>query len=303
MADYSLLDGKHSVTQAGRNIVMWFWRRPYLILLLPSLFVLAMFFVIPLISLFISSLQHYVPGKGISSRFTLENYSKFLTDFYYIGILLKTLLLGLIVAFLTLVIGYPLAYHIARTTSRRKGLLLALVIFPMFLNLVVRSFSWIVLLANRGILNEALVTMNIISHPIKLLYNYTGVIIGMTHIYLPFMIITLASVIQHIDKDYQDAAQTLGANRFQTFTRVTLPLSVPGIVAGSLLVFLLSITAFVIPRLLGGVTVRVMSNLIYQEFMNTFNWPFGASMGFILLAVTLFIIWIYLRAFRLEGQH
>lgn len=275
-------------------------KRPYLLLLLPSLAVLGIFFVIPLIFLFVSSLQHYIPGKGISATFTPENYIKFLTDFYYVGVLLKTLFLGLIVTFLTLIIGYPLAYFIARTTWKKKGLLVALVIFPLFLNIVVRSFSWIVLLANRGLLNNFLTEFHIIEQPLKLLFNYKGVVIGLTHIFLPFMVIALASVIQNIERDYEEAAQILGANKLKTFFKVTLPLSLPGIVAGSLLVFLLTITAFVTPRLLGGVTVKIMSNIIFQEFMNTFNWPFGAAMAFILLLVTLLIISVYLRVFRIR---
>ena len=284
------------------RLYRWMGKKRNALLILPALAVLALFFILPLVFLFVTSLQHYVPGQGISNQLTIENYVKFVSDFYYIGILLKTMLLGLAVSILTLVIGYPLAYFIARTRSKKKGFYIALVIFPLFLNLVVRSFSWIVLLANRGLVNNFLRDIGLIDQPVKLLYNYTGVIIGMTHIYLPFMVITLASVIRHIEKDYEDAAQTLGANKWTAFLKITLPLSMPGVIAGCLLVFLLSITAFVIPRLLGGVTVRIMSNLIYQQFMNTFNWPFGAAMGFILLVVTLMIIWAYLSAFRMEER-
>ena len=280
----------------------WIAKKRSFLLILPALALLLIFFIIPLVFLFVTSLQHYVPGKGITAQITLENYIKFVSDIYYTGILLKTMLLGLLVSILTLVIGYPLAYFISRTNSKKKGFFIALVIFPLFLNLVVRSFSWIVLLANRGIVNNFLLDIGLIDHPIKLLYNYTGVIIGMTHIYLPFMVITLVSVIRHIEKDYEDAAQTLGASKLTAFLKITLPLSMPGVIAGCLLVFLLSITAFVIPRLLGGVTVRIMSNLIYQQFMNTFNWPFGAAMGFILLVVTLMIIWAYLSVFRMEER-
>jgi len=292
------IEFKTLLTRLSSSLKRTITKKPYLLLLLPCLAVLGMFFVTPLISLFISSFHHYIPGKGISATLTLENYTKFLSDFYYIGVLLKTLLLGLIVTLSTLIIGYPLAYFIARTTSKRKGLLVALVIFPLFLNIVVRSYSWIVLLANRGLLNNFLMEFHIIEQPLKLLYNYKGVVIGLTHIFLPFMVLTLASVIQNIETDYEQAAQTLGANKLKTFLKVTLPLSLPGIISGSLLVFLLTITAFVTPRLLGGVTVKIMSNIIFQEFMSTFNWPFGAAMAFVLLLVTLFIIAGYLKVFR-----
>lgn len=292
---------QNRLTRASRILRTAVTGRPYLLLLLPTLALLAIFFVTPLVSLFISSFRQYVPGKGISEALTVQNYVKFLTDFYYIGVLLKTLLLGLTVTLATLVIGYPLAYFIARTNSRRKGFYIALVIFPLFLNIVVRSFSWIVLLANRGLLNNFLIDFHIIEKPIKLLFNYKGVVIGLTHIFLPFMVLALAGVIKNINPDYEEAARTLGASKVKTFFKVTLPLSLPGIIAGSLLVFLLTITAFVTPRLLGGVKVKIMSNLIFQEFMNTFNWPFGAAMAFILLLVTLIIISGYLKAFR-KGQ-
>ena len=278
------------------------FKRPYLLLLIPSLAILVLFFVIPLIFLFVLSLRHYIPGTGISSTLTLENYTKFLTDLFYIDVLLKTLFLGILTSFLTLIIGYPLAYFIARSSARKKGLLLALVIFPLFLNLVVRSFAWVILLANKGVINNFLIEIRLIEQPLSLLFNYTGVVIGMTHILLPFMVIALASVIQGIERDYEEAAQTLGANRFKTFFRITLPLSLPGIVAGSLLVFLQAITAFVTPRLLGGINIKIISNLIYQEFTNTFNWPFGAAMGFILLLVTLLIIFVYLKVFSTEEK-
>lgn len=272
------------------------------LLLLPAVMVLMVFFVVPLADLFVLSLQHYVPGKGVAETFTVENYTRFLTDSYYLGVLLETLWLGVVVTALTLVLGYPLAYFLARTVSPRKGIWIALIIFPLFTNIVVRSFSWIILLGNRGLLNNFLRELQLIDQPLRLMFNFTGVVIGLTHIFLPFMVITLTSVLQNIELDYEEAAQVLGANRFRTFWLITLPLSLPGIVAGSLLVFLLTITAFVTPRLLGGVTFKVMSNLIFQEFMSTFNWPFGAAMAFILLVVTLIIIFLYLRAFRLEKR-
>jgi putative spermidine/putrescine transport system permease protein len=269
--------------------------RAYLILLIPSFVVLFIFFNIPLIFLFILSLRQYIPGKGISSHFTPDMYVKFATDFFYISSLIKTLLLGILITFLTLIIGYPLA----RTTSKQKGFLVALVIFPLFLNIVVRSFAWVILLAKKGIINNFLIGFHIIGEPLDLLFNDTGVVIGMTHILLPFMVIALASIIQNIERDYEEAAYVLGASKFKAFLKITLPLSLPGIIAGSLLVFLQAITAFVTPRLLGGINIRLISNLIYQEFTNTFNWPFGASMGFILLLVTLLIIYAYLKVFSM----
>lgn len=272
----------------------------WIYLILPSMGVLLLFFVVPLLSLLWTSVHQYVPGKGVTDILTWGYYTKFLSDLYYIGILIKTILLGVGVTLATLLLGYPVAYFIARTNSSRKGIYLALIIFPLFLNIVVRSFAWIVILANRGLVNDFLIQLGLIETPLKMLYNYFGVVVGMTHVFLPFMVLAVATAIQNVDRSCEEAARSLGAGRARTFWSITLPLSMPGVLGGSLLVFLLSITAFVTPRLLGGVTVKVISNLIYQQFMFTGNWPFGAAIGFILLVVTLIIIAGYFRTFKMS---
>ncbi|MEW6262440.1 MAG: ABC transporter permease [Thermodesulfobacteriota bacterium] len=273
----------------------------WIYLILPTLALLVIFFVAPLFSLFWSSIHVYVPGEGLKDVFTIAHYAKFVGDSFYLSVMFETLALGVGVTLATLILGYPLAYFVARTESRRRGLYLGLIIFPLFLNIVVRSFAWIVLLANRGLINDSLIQLGLVERPLRLLYNYFGVVVGMTHVFLPFMVLAVATTIQNINRDLEDAARSLGANRFQTFLRVTLPLSLPGVVAGSLLVFLQGITAFVTPRLLGGVTVKVISNLIYQEFMVTANWSFGAAMGFILLFATLILIVGYFRVFKMSA--
>ena len=275
-------------------------RAAWLYLILPTMFILVLFFIVPLLSLFWTSFHQYVPGKGITDTLTWGYYTKFLSDIYYIGILIKTILLGIGVTLATLLLGYPVAYFIARTNSERKGFYFALIIFPLFLNIVVRSFAWIVILANRGLVNDLLIKLGLLATPVKMLYNYFGVMVGMTHVFLPFMVLAVATAIRNVDRSCEEAAMSLGANRARTFWSVTLPLSMPGVLGGSLLVFLLSITAFVTPRLLGGVTVKVISNLIYQQFMFTGNWPFGAAIGFILLAFTLIIIVGYFRTFKMS---
>lgn len=283
----------HTVN-APRRQLAWIY------LILPAMFVLVVLFLVPLVSLFWSSIHQYVPGKGITDIITWGYYTKFLSDIYYIGILAKTILLGVGVTLATLLLGYPLAYFIARTESPHKGIYFALIIFPLFLNIVVRSFAWIVILANRGLVNDLLINLGLIQTPFKMLYNYFGVVVGMTHVFLPFMILAVATAIQNVDRSCEEAALSLGASRARTFWSITFPLSMPGVLGGSLLVFLLSITAFVTPRLLGGVSVKVISNLIYQQFMFTGNWPFGAAIGFILLAVTLIIIAGYFRTFKMS---
>jgi len=189
------------------------------------------------------------------------------------------------------VIGYPLAYFLARMQSRIRNWLILLVIFPLLLNLVVRSFGWIALLTKRGLINDFLMSLGIIAEPLVLIFNLTGLIIGMTHIFLPFMVLLTMGAIQNIPVDLEDAAAALGASRPRVLISVVLPLSVPGLLSGAILVFILSISALVTPRLLGGPTYQVMSTLIFDEFMQLLNWPLGAAMAFVLTGLALFVIW------------
>ena len=168
---------------------------------------------------------------------------------------------------LTLAIGYPVAFFLARTRSRWRNWLTILVVFPLLLNLVVRTFGWIALLAQNGLVNQALEALGLVDGPVKLLFNFAGLLIGLTHIFLPFMVLVLVGAIQNIPRDVEDAARVLGASWASALLRVTLPLSAPGILSGSILVFVLTISALVTPRLLGGPTYQVMSTLIYDEFL------------------------------------
>lgn len=270
-------------------------------LLSPPLLLLLGAFLVPVLFMLPTSLRPYIPGRGIGDGVTLEHYVKALTDLYYLEIIGRTLLLGTVVTAIALGLGYPLAYFLARTQSRWRPWLMMLVVFPLLLNLVVRTFGWIALLANRGLVNDTLLALGAIEAPLKLLFNFTGILIGLTHIYLPFMVLVLVGVIRNIPREAEDAARTLGAGAWATFWRVTLPLSLPGILAGSILVFVLTVSALVTPRLLGGPAYKVMSTLIYDQFLQTLNWPAGAAMSFILTIVVLGLIAISSRAARRAG--
>lgn len=273
-----------------RGLIAWFDRTGFG-LLSPSVLMLLAVFVAPLLFLVPTSLHPYVPGKGIGTTWTLSNYTDILGDGFYLEIIGRTLALGLIVVLATALIGYPLAYFLARTRSRLRPWLIIMVVFPLLLNMVVRSFGWIVLLANHGLINDWLRAMEIIERPIKLLFNFSGLLIGLTHIFLPFMTLVLIGTIQNISRDVEDAAATLGATKREVFLKVTLPLSLPGLLSGAILVFVLTISALVTPRLLGGPTYQVMSTLIFDEFLKVLNWPRGAAMAFILTAIVLVLVW------------
>jgi putative spermidine/putrescine transport system permease protein len=233
-----------------------------------------------------------VPGRGLRAGYwTIENYTRILTDSFYREVIWRTLGLGLTVTFACLLLGYPLAYLIARGPVRWRVPLILLVIFPMLLNLVVRSFGWIVLLSNKGLINNLLVDLGFVAAPLKLLFNLTGVMIGLTHIYLPFMVLMLVTTIKNVPTEVEAAAATLGSTRWHVFTAVTLPLSMPGVLAGSILVFVLTISALVTPRMLGGPTYKVMATVIYDEFMQLLDWPSGGALAFVLTFMTIVMIW------------
>jgi putative spermidine/putrescine transport system permease protein len=255
------------------------------LLLGPSLVLLACFFFAPLGILLRYSFNRFIPGGSQEETFTLENYTRFVFDSFYSAIMLRTFALGIGVVVLTLIMGYPLAYLLARSRSRWKGLLLAIIIVPFMMSVVVRTYGWTVLFASSGILNWLLELMSLPS--VKLLFTMTGVVLSLTQLLMPFMVMTLVGALENISPDLEEAARGLGANRWNVFWSVLLPLSMPGIIAGSFLVFALSISAFATPRLIGGASLQVMATMVYDQVLTNLNWPFAAAASFILLAVVL----------------
>lgn len=270
-------------------------------LLAPALLLLLVAFVVPVGMMVPMSFRPYVPLVGITDGFTVRYYTKLLTDSYYLEIIGRTLALGFTVTLATLVIGYPVALFLARTPSRWRSWLTILVVFPLMLNLVVRTFGWIALLAQNGLVNQALRALGLVDSPVKLLFNFAGLLIAMTHIFLPFMVLVLIGAIQNIPRDVEDAARVLGASWAGTFCRVTLPLSAPGILSGSILVFVLTISALVTPRLLGGPTYQVMATLIYDEFLQRLNWPAGSAQALLLTLMVLALVYLSGRLARRTG--
>jgi len=270
-------------------------------LLAPALLLLLVAFVLPVGMMVPMSFRPYVPLVGITDGFTARYYTRLLTDSYYLEIIGRTLALGFTVTLSTLIVGYPVAFFLARTPSRWRNWLTILVVFPLMLNLVVRTFGWIALLAQNGLVNQALHALGVVESPVKLLFNFAGLLIAMTHVFLPFMVLVLIGAIQNIPRDVEDAARVLGASWGSTFCRVTLPLSAPGILSGSILVFVLSISALVTPRLLGGPTYQVMSTLIYDEFLQRLNWPAGSAQALLLTIMVLALVYLSGRLARRTG--
>lgn len=267
---------------------------PWLLVLLP-LIVFAGLFLAPLGNLFVISLFRFDRTAGIVAEPSLANYGKFLGDPFYLWILWRTLKVGLLVTLTTLVLGYPVALHLTRSGPRRRAWLTLLILAPLLISVVVRSFGWLVILGPNGLVNALLVATGLVADPLRLLYTESAIVLGLTHVFLSFMVLSIAAALGRIDPSLLRAAQSLGATPAQTFRRVVFPLSLPGVVAGSLIVFTLSTSAFITPALLGGPRVKVMSYLAYQQTLMLSDWPSGAAIAFILLGLSGLSVLVYLR--------
>jgi len=243
--------------------------------------------LVPLAILFRYSFNRFVPGRLMVEAVTVDNYVKFFTDPYYVAILVRTLRVSAVCMVLCLVMGFPLAYALARTQSRWKSALVMLVVLPLFVGNAVRAAGWMVMFGSRGLLNTVLGLVGLIDRPIQLMYTEAAVIVGITAVNLPFMVLTLESVIEGIDPAIEEAAASLGARPLQVFRRVILPLAMPGVLAGTILVFILGMNAYATPILLGGPRFQMMGPLVYNQFAGLNNWPFGAALSFVLMTATL----------------
>ncbi len=264
------------------------------LLLLPFTALLGVFFAAPLVLMMLISVSRQSFGE-LQWTFTLHHYARFFSDAYYVGVLWDTLVLGALVTVVSLLLGYPLAYHLARTSSRVKPLLLVAILSPLLVGIVIRCYGWMILLADRGLINATLIEHGWLARPLPLMYNRFGVAVALVHVFLPFMVLSLTGVLKRIDPHVLEAAMTLGASPRRAFLEVTLPLSLPGILAGSLLVFSLAISSFVVPVLLGGFKVQVLPMIVYEQVLSVFDWPFGAANAIVLLVISVVLIAVYIR--------
>lgn len=261
-----------------------------LLLAAPVTFMLA-FFAAPFGAVAVSSLRD---GEG---AWTLANYVRVVSDPYYLQAAWTTLSIALWVTVITILLGYPLAYFVAFRIRNRwlKRLVYIIVVTPLFTSNVVRAFSWIILLGRNGFVNDLLQFLHLTNKPLPLLFNQTAIVIGLSYIMLPFMILSVTAILQNIDSRLKDAARDLGAGPLRTFVAVTLPLSLPGVISGALMVFTLCVSAYVTPSILSGGREVVMSMLVFQQYATVLNFSFGAT-----LAVTLlFTAFVLLGAYQL----
>lgn len=266
------------------------------LLLLPAGLALVALLVAPLLYLLSYSLHQAVPGRmAVEPGLTLSTYARVLSDPFYLGVVVRTLALSLGATAICALLGFPLAYFLWRAPARWKGTLTLLVVAPLLISIVVRSYGWMVILGDSGVLNDALSALGLIDQPVAIMFTSLAVLIGLVHVQFPFMVLSILAGLERIDPDLLDAAATLGAPRPRAVLEIVLPLSVPGLVAGVTLVFSLCMTAFVTPTLMGGSGARVLTTLIYNQFVTVFNWPTGAAIAALLLVLCLGVAYVIAR--------
>ncbi len=258
-------------------------QRPWAALLLPALVPLCGLFLLPLALLLPISLTS---PQGLS----LAAYGKLFGDSYYLGIIGNSLKFAALTTIFALLIGYPAAFGLTYINGRLRSALLLSLFLPLSIGVIVKSFAWTVLLRSTGVVNKTLMALHIIDEPVRLIFTQTALIVGAVNIFLPFMILSVYAVVAQIDKRLSEAAATLGAPPLLCFLRVTLPLSLPGIIAGTALVFSLSVSAYVVPTLLMGERYQTLPTLIAKSFLLTREPAFGAAAGAVLLAIALAVV-------------
>ncbi|CAO3427603.1 ABC transporter permease [Azospirillum endophyticum] len=278
-------------------------RRPIGPLLLPVLLILPIAlvnliaFILPVAQLVRIS---FLEGRGgmLTDNATIDNYLTFLTDGYFLRLIANSVLLGVIVTVATLLCAYPIAMFLHSASARWRNLLFVVTISPLLVSAVVRTYGWMVLLGDQGLINTGLLQLGVISAPIRLVNSTAGVVIGLVEVLMPYMALSLIAGFGRLDPSYQEAAASLGAGRLTRFLRVTLPLTAPGIALGSLLCFVLSISSFVTPKLLGGGRVFLLATEIYDQAVVQLEWPLAATISVVVLVLFGGTLILYTRVVR-----
>jgi spermidine/putrescine transport system permease protein len=263
-------------------------------LMLPTNVYLFFFMILPLILVVIISFLSRGSYGELDYKFNLTNYTR-LIDPLYLRILIYSLYVGFGTTAISLLVGYPLAYYIARAPAKQRSFLLFLILLPFWTNFIIRIYAWIMILRTEGFLNNFLQWIGIIHEPLTILYTPIAVMIGMVYEFLPFMVLPLYTSLEKIENAQLEAASDLGAPPWKAFLRVTLPLSVPGMIAGTLLVFIPAMGMFVVPDLMGGAKTMLIGNLIRNQFLTARDWPFGSAASMLLMILTMIFTLYYTR--------
>lgn len=265
-------------------------KRLQILLGLPAVLLLFVFLIMPLGGMIEMSFRTPGVNAPYGDGFTAQHYVRVLNDGFYLGVLARSLITAAVVTFLCLAVSYPLAWHLSRARGAKALLLYACIASPLMTGVLVRNFGWMIVIAINGPLNASLIAVGIVDRPLRLLFTQGIVIMALVHVFVPFMVLPINNALRNIDPALGEASASLGAGRFSTFFRIILPLSFPGIQPGIILVFVLSVAAYVTPALLGGQMVNLMPTLIIRELTGTFAWPFGSTLAIMMSISTLLIV-------------
>jgi spermidine/putrescine transport system permease protein len=285
--------------QGAKRVLVKAEHRPYL-LLSPALLSLALFLIAPILFIFAYSFWLRADNGQDIPAFQFGNWESVLGDKFYWMALRETFITSAVTTFICMLVGYPTAYFLARCRFNNKALLLFLLFLPFWISYIIRTFAWINVLGKNGFVNSVLMGLGLVDEPLKLLYNDFSVVMGLVYFQLPYMIINIYVSLDGIDRNLESAARTLGCTAWQTFREVTLPLSLPGLGAGSLLCFVLAAGSFVTPRPLGGTDTLFYSQLIYDAVIGQLDWPTGSVLSMILLASLALVVAVYNRFMSLS---
>jgi putative spermidine/putrescine transport system permease protein len=281
---------------------MTFSRWALLLLLAPALLVVAVGLALPIAWLFRFSLMLSDTGMVTDRGPLIANYARLYGDGFHLWVFAKTLMLSLCVTLLALLLGYPLAHAIWKAPARWRGAMTIAVLSPLLVSIVVSSYGWLVILGSNGLVNRALIALGLTTAPLKLIYTEGAIVLGLTHIVLPFVVLSVLAALERIDGRFAEAAAVLGADRLAVLRHVTLPLALPGLIAGTTLAFSIAVSAYVTPAVLGPSGPNFIATSIYNEFVTLFDWGMGAAMAVTLLVVGLGLVFMFLRlAYRFGG--
>ena len=269
-------------------------------LVLPSMVWLGLFFALPLLIVVGVSFASRTAYGQVVFHWTLENYARFMEPLY-LTIFVSTLATALITTLFTFAMGYPVAYTIAMVLPKKwqqAGIILVMI--PFWINFLIRSYSWVIILRAQGLVNTFLLHLGVIQVPMSLLYNNYAVMLGMVYALLPFMVLPIYVSLEQMDKRLLEASSDLGATPLVSFRRITLPLTMPGVAAGSILVFISSLGMFVVPDIMGGAKSALIGNIIQNQFLSARDWPFGSALSIILAFLALIMILLYYRALKAQ---
>jgi putative spermidine/putrescine transport system permease protein len=275
--------------------------RPFL-LIAPAAVLIGVFLLLPYLNIVVMSFRAPATGVPYGQGFSLDGYARFFSDAYYLTAMGQTLWLGAITTAVCLVLGFPVAFQLARMNSRWRSVLYGIVLSPLLVGIVVRSYGWTILLGNNGVINRTLREAGLIKLPLPLMYNSFGIVVALAHVFLPFMIMPILSSLQLVDPALENAARSLGATRATVLRRIVLPLAMPGVQSGVILVFVLAVSAYVTPVLVGGMRVKTMAVVVVDTLLDQFQWPFGSALALLLALASAIVIMIFVGLTRVRWR-